>query len=375
MEIQQIIDQKKEYYNPLLIFLESNIDDESLIFKDFDEKGFKEILYLISKIAKNHHQNAGFFSKIEKFLLYFEDKIKQTFSNSEIFNFFKSNKKILLFLFEKKIITIDESIINYMFEKSDKDYPTFFWPEIESFENHNYINKVKSQLSKLDSSAFDNFELKRKIGENDLYVCSLIRDDSIEEFVKYVTQTNMSLSKTIIKHSIFETNSFLINKKATLIEYAAFFGSFQIFKFLQLNGVKLEKSLWLYAIHSDNSDLIHLMEESGIAPEDSSFECCLKESIKCHHNCIANYIHEHFINEKDEKNKIEKDFNKNIFAYAFHYFNYKFFPDDFNNKFDIFYLIQNDYFAIVNALLKTKDIDLSIKYIYKKNFNEVYFFT
>ena len=123
----------------------------------------------------------------------------------------------------------------------------------------------------------------------------MIRADSIDDFIIYVNRYNISLSSTI-NSSIFETNSFLLkNKKTTLIEYAAFFGSIQIFQYLRLNNVILSKRLWLYSIHGKNWELIHLLEECRVRPENGTFIKCLQESIKCHHNDIANYINDVYI--------------------------------------------------------------------------------
>ena len=62
--------------------------------------------------------------------------------------------------------------------------------------------------------------------------------------------------------SIFETNSFLLEREETsLIEYAAFFGSIQIVKYLDLNGVDLSDSLMLFAIHGKNVELNNFLEE------------------------------------------------------------------------------------------------------------------
>lgn len=69
----------------------------------------------------------------------------------------------------------------------------------------------------------NSFESKRDEGENDSYISKLIRQDLIAEFVAHVNQANISLSETIISPSIFETNSILLDKEPTLIEYAAFF--------------------------------------------------------------------------------------------------------------------------------------------------------
>ena len=58
------------------------------------------------------------------------------------------------------------------------------------------------------------------------------------------------------------------NKNTTLIEYSAFYGSIQIFNFLRMNNVELSPSLWLYAIHGNNAELIHLLEENKVEPKD-----------------------------------------------------------------------------------------------------------
>ena len=107
----------------------------------------------------------------------------------------------------------------------------------------------------------ENFDKKVLEGENDNYICSLIRDDSIKEFVSYTSRSGISLSSTLIKNSIFETNSFLLeNEKISLIEYSAFFGSIQIFQYLKMNNVELTPKLWLYSIHGNNANLFRLLE-------------------------------------------------------------------------------------------------------------------
>ena len=90
-----------------------------------------------------------------------------------------------------------------------------------------------------------------------------------------------------VKQSVFETNPLLLEKEATLIEYAAFFGSIKIFQYLKNNHVQMTPSLWIYAIHSKNAELINILEESCIDPPDKSYLKCFEESIKCHHNEIA----------------------------------------------------------------------------------------
>ena len=95
-------------------------------------------------------------------------------------------------------------------------YNDYLCPEIKKF------NGFENVLNSKD------FEENRRVGENHNYICKLIRNDSLIEFIQYVNQTNFSISLKI-NHSIFETKSFLLKNEPTLIEYSAFFGSIQIF--------------------------------------------------------------------------------------------------------------------------------------------------
>lgn len=63
----------------------------------------------------------------------------------------------------------------------------------------------------IESEIFPIFEEKCQLCEKDSYICTLIREDSVEEFVSHVNRTNLSLY-TQIEPSIYETNSFLIRK-------------------------------------------------------------------------------------------------------------------------------------------------------------------
>ena len=68
----------------------------------------------------------------------------------------------------------------------------------------------------MDENEFELFETNRKNGENEDYVCTMIRNDSIDEFVVYVNRKkNYSLSSNI-KESIFEINALLLKYRPTL---------------------------------------------------------------------------------------------------------------------------------------------------------------
>ena len=183
----------------------------------------------------------------------------------------------------------------------------------------------------------------------------------IDDFIVYVNKTNYSLQSTI-EPSIYETNSFLLDQKnISLIEYAVFYGSIQIIFYLIHNNVELTPSLWKYAIHGKNADIIHLLESNKIKPpEDPNnqnnniYEQIFIDSIKCHHNDIANYIKNNYLYNNQ---KYSKEILQNIFKY----YNYLFIQNDMINSDSLHFLIKYDHCDFVSFLLKQKDIDVNMK--------------
>ena len=130
-----------------------------------------------------------------------------------------------------------------------------------------------------------------------------------------------------------------------------FFSSIQVFKYLYKNGVKLDPSLWLYAIHSDNAEIINLLEENEVQMPDNSIKKLIRESIKCHHNDITNYLLSNYSNE---------NFDDDIILHSYHYYNFLYFPNEIKDEKTIFnYACKYDYYEIVEYLLKTKNIELN----------------
>ena len=145
------------------------------------------------------------------------------------------------------------------YEKNCSKYCYFFYLEIKDYVGEQKSKSIEEEITSIDPKILSSFNAKRHECQNDSYVCSLIRNDFVEEFIAYVNQACISLTSKI-KTSIFETNEFLIENEPTLIEYSAFYGSIQIFQYLQLNNVELKPNLWFYAIHSQNAELIHILE-------------------------------------------------------------------------------------------------------------------
>ena len=388
MTVQDYINSKKEMYENLLSFINNSSDQNNFtqlmeiinMQKILDDKNeFTLFLYLINTIAQNHQRNDEFFGRIEQILNQIKESIKQTYSNLEIFNIFKENKRILLYLIESAIITFDKSISDQILQLTvpvnkidlknvnllitNQSYLYYFYPEIKDYLTKEYQNTVESSLELILGENWDKeFENDRKKGENSTLIGQLIRQDSVEEFISYINRKNISPS-SYISPSIFETNSILVNQSPTLIEYALFFGSIQIIRYLLFNNVEINSNLWIYAIHSGNGEVIHLLEENHVEPP-AFYTKCLEESIKCHHNEIALYIYDNLM-EEATKSMNNNGFDESIISFSYHYYNYHFFPKEIEvEDYHFFYSIKYNYINLVKIFINKGNYWLQNRFIF-----------
>ena len=291
MSSEAFVEKMKSIQNSFLEFLEDESDDEDK-YENFinlistqqrinEEHKFKAILQLIISIVNNHHRVRNFISKVERVLRQFKQEIQKYFSNSEIFDIFKDNKRILLFLLEEKMMIIDEYIFSIITTYVRKNYCEYFQPEIKPFlteENiekycrKNTILKDAEFIERMNKEVESDFYEKRREGMNDDYLCELIRNNEIKEFIRFTEQRNLSL-EIYIKKSIFETNQLLTcYDKISLIEYASFYGSNDNIKYMEKRGVELTSSMWIFGIHSCNAELIRYLEDNHVPPPGNQYE-------------------------------------------------------------------------------------------------------
>lgn len=145
MEFKQYIAQKKRLYASFTTFLEAPINDDinefenlnqivqaQTIFQDKEETS--HFLNLILSFIQNHHRDIDFISKIKKILDFYADEIKQSLSNDDIYDIFKSNKLIILYLINKKILIINDEILDQLLDHFNLDGTVngnFLLPEIK----------------------------------------------------------------------------------------------------------------------------------------------------------------------------------------------------------------------------------------------------
>ena len=358
-DLYPTIDKMSEVQSSILDFIDDNDEVNqqdnyanlvAIFEKEKNKHELKLILYMLSRISNEHHRCPDFFNKIFTILDIIKDDIKKQFTSTDIFNIFKKNKRILLYFGENEMIILNQKIINIIcygkFRR--RNYHLYFLPEIKQISNE--ISFKKEEEEEEEST---NFDYKRKIGENDSYICQLIRNDLIDEFIIHVNQTNLSLSSKIMP-SIYETNHFLLKKdKVTLIEYAAFFGAVQIVKYLMINNAKSDTSLWDYAIHSNNAEMIHLLENDLIEkPKQSKFGQLFIESTKCYHDDISRYIRDNIL-----QNEIAQNIYNN--SKLLKYYNFSCTKNILDENLFFYHYFKYDYYIIVDFLLKNANIDVN----------------
>ena len=172
----------------------------------------REILGLLLNISEHHHRHILFFDKIKQIFSYLKDYIKSEFTNYEIFEIFQDSKLVLFILLTIQIIEIDEPIFKNISVQNDF-YQYFFYPELESFYTEEERNRIKKDLLEIDSEIFNDFNEKRQKGENEKFICSLIRNDSIKEFVEFVNRTDVDLKSEISNLILLNMLHFLDHSK------------------------------------------------------------------------------------------------------------------------------------------------------------------
>lgn len=156
---------------------------------------FKSLLHLLSILYENNHQKPENMVFIEKIIIHYKDYIIENYQNCDIYSIFKNDNKLLLYLIQSQILKIDENIKHLLMKKDQY----FFYQEIKDILESNIKEEISKEIP-------DDFILKREKGENDSYLCEIIRKDSIVEFISYVEKNNISFNHEI-EESIFETNS------------------------------------------------------------------------------------------------------------------------------------------------------------------------
>lgn len=109
MNYESCIAKKKQLYSRFIAFLESFDDNKEdnyqhllQIIKNHkyleNKEKLENFIQLLSSFIDNYHRHNTFMDKIKQIISSISEEIKKQMSDSEILDFFSSNKLILLYL-------------------------------------------------------------------------------------------------------------------------------------------------------------------------------------------------------------------------------------------------------------------------------------
>ena len=112
---------------------------------------------------------------------------------------------------------------------------------------------------------------------------------------------------------------------------------------------------------------VHLLEDYDVEPtikihrnfkyvEEKSYIGIFNESIKCHHNDIANYIINKYLQKEDEN-------SYDTFVHSLKYYNFSFMLNEHINESSFGHLCHYDYYSLVKFLYMNKDVNINRKII------------
>lgn len=193
---------------------------------------------------------------------------------------------IKIFITKDQYITIDD--FTYDFTDKSCPYKHMNKESVEQLIKENksrFIHKIGSSQNDDDYVNWISLYLD---GDNPDLIADLIRRDDIDNFQRLVNGNYRDLEEFIekcgiINRSVYERKS-IVNKKLTLTEYAAFYGSVKCFKYLLINECKLDKAA-KYAVAGSNSEIIHICQQ-----HKATFDGSLLLSIRYHRWEITEWL-------------------------------------------------------------------------------------
>ncbi|OHT11936.1 hypothetical protein TRFO_18412 [Tritrichomonas foetus] len=250
---------------------------------------FSEFLSLLSFICAVRPKESQSYIQL---LIHFIPLIKENFSQKEIYQLFSPCKQFIILLYEHGCINLNDILGSREFQDHDS---FIFFPEIQENDEKYFLELKKyvwfNQLHiyYTNKMTISEFKEKRLLGLSEFEIVKIISEDKIDDFIDFVSSKNLDVfSKPAT--SVFEYDPLIKGMKPDLIEYAAYFGSIHIFKYLlmqyEVAERLLDKNIFYFAVSGGSTEIIHLIESK----EKINYSLYVKYAIKTFQIDLVNYL-------------------------------------------------------------------------------------
>ena len=320
MDLKKVIDHHKEQVSSIISMQElifnltsDNYEESSRqLGTDYDFNDKTVLRHVLATIGVAFQTRPTISDILIQLICSFSSNINDNFMPHEIYNILLCNSSnyLLLELINHHILTFP-SICSIPHDESNS-FLIYFSPEIQQNDQNKFNTEVKPLLTIDDEK---HQELRSK-GVNEFPIAELIRNDDLEGFIESLSRSSSINSK--IPYSIYEKCSY-INKEPSYFEYAAFYGSVKIFKYLVSNKISPSNNLAFFAVAGGNFEIIHICEQINC-----DFTNAINAALLFHQKDIFNYL----VNQ-------EFDFLYNSVIFCIEGYNFEYFYQLFDrNNYD-----------------------------------------
>ena len=274
-EIQQVSDIQDFLFEITTDNLQEHIDQMNQKFDLHDKNTLRHVLASSGIVF---HIRPSVQKSLIQLLLSISSIVQSQFTPHELYYIFclDLSNYFLYELISNKILTFP-SIFSIP-HNENPEFLSYFAPELETYDITKF-NEIKTSLE----FELDKHEELRSNGVNHSEIAKIIREDQIDLFIEFISRSESEVNGQI-PDSIFEGCHYL-KSKPSFIEYAAFFGSVQIFQHILNQNVQLTNGVTSYAVMGGNLNIIHLCQEHHL-----NFDNAIDTALIFHRNDVLNYF-------------------------------------------------------------------------------------
>ena len=161
MNIEEYISQKKKVEDAIIRLLEQSERNENLDLTEMsnyindqeiqeDGNELRQFIHLIVSISKSFHRFSNFYDVIIQIFEMVKDLFPKYLTNKETYDILKSDKRLILYFIENKILHVDSVIAHQMMRKPNI-MANYFYNELKNYivaeKGLDFSNQIQKENS------------------------------------------------------------------------------------------------------------------------------------------------------------------------------------------------------------------------------------